>query len=270
MNWRAILIVAIIVIVCFVYYQSKKKLNMQKAESGEDKERVKQLMRSLLPPDMNCKIAYAHHEDVQHYGRSTRTTYYTYILAFDQERLIVSALGYEKGEPIPSRPGVISKDIVGVAEVSSYKDKEGRVKTLNIMLRDKDNKELLHCQVDAVNLREDRFHHFNILQQEELEELERMMQGFANVVNEENKELQERIHADSAKRERKSAIILGVLGILFCWTTIVGLIFGAIGMICAPKPKETGGKPTMPFILNCIALFLSLASLAACIYAINL
>ena len=123
MNLRVVLIVAIIVVVCFIYYQSKKKLNMQKAETGEDKERVKKLMTSLLPPDMNCKIAYAHHEDVQHYGRSTRTTYYTYILAFDQERLIVSSLGYEKGEPVPSRPGLITKEMVGVADISSYKDK---------------------------------------------------------------------------------------------------------------------------------------------------
>ena len=86
---RIFIILAVIIAVIVVYTQVKKASNMRKAETGMDKEKIKQLAARALPGESGYRVAYAHWEDVQHYGRTTRTTYYTYILAFDAERLLV-------------------------------------------------------------------------------------------------------------------------------------------------------------------------------------
>ena len=81
--------------------------------------------------------------------------------------------------------------------------------------------------------------------------------------------LKEELNLKSNKQNAKSGLILGILGILFSWTVIIGLIFGGIGLLCAPWPKSTGGKPKAPFITCCVALFLSLLSVVMFVIAIN-
>ena len=268
---RGIIIVAVIVVAILIYTQVKKAGNMRKAATGEDKELLKRLAAQALPGESDYQIVYGHWEDVQHYGRSTRTTYYTYILAYDTERLLVIPLGYEKGKPVPGRPGLIIKDFVGMADLDLTRDKEDNLRNVQLHFRDKEGKELIQVRVDATNLREDRFHHFNILQQEELARFERFITPFADKVNNnaENIALKEELNLKSNKQNAKSGLILGILGILFSWTVIIGLIFGGIGLLCAPWPKSTGGKPKAPFITCCVALFLSLLSVVMFVIAIN-
>ena len=62
----------------------------------------------------------------------------------------------------------------------------------------------------------------------------------------------------TAKKGAKSSKTLGILSIVFSWLFIAGLILSVIGLISAPKPKETGGKPVPGFILCCVGLALSL------------
>lgn len=270
-NLRILIILAVIVIAVVVYTQVKKASNMRKAATGEDKELLKRLAAQALPGETDYQVVYGHWEDVQHYGRTTRTTYYTYILAYDTERLLVIPLGYEKGKPIPGRPGLVIKDYVGIANIDVTKDKEERTRRVSLDFKDKEGKQLLQVQVDATNLREDRFHHFNILQQEDVERFERFIRPFSDKVNQnaENVALKERLTDKANKQGAKSGLILGVLGIFLSWTVIIGLIFGGIGLLCAPWPKHTGGKPKAPFLTCCIALFLSLASLLMFILAIS-
>ena len=109
----------------------------------------------------------------------------------------------------------------------------------------------------ARNLQSDRFHHFNILQQEECEAFARFAGTLAQTVTAENGELREKMARDSLESGKKSSKTMGILSIVFCWLFIAGIIFGIIGLIAAPKPKETG-KAVPGYILSLIGTILSL------------
>ena len=57
----------------------------------------------------------------------------------------------------------------------------------------------------------------------------------------------------------KTATILAVIGIFVgCLLPICGIALGVIGLLMAPKPKETLGKSTRPRILCMVTIALSI------------
>ena len=72
----AVLVVAVIAVLVVCYTRIKGKRNLRKAESGEDLDKLKNLVAKALPGESGCQVAYAHWEKVERMGRSTRTTYY--------------------------------------------------------------------------------------------------------------------------------------------------------------------------------------------------
>ena len=99
-----ILAFAAIVAVIFIFTQLKEKKNKSLAESGEDKARVKSVADRLFANIPDCRSLYGHYEDVQHYGRSTRTTYYRYLFAHDSQRLWIAPLDFQQGSILPGQP----------------------------------------------------------------------------------------------------------------------------------------------------------------------
>lgn len=92
-----ILIFAAIIAAIWIYIVIREKVNLRRAATGEDKERLRRAVAQVLPGESGYQVAYGHYEDVQHYGRKKITTYYCYGLAFDASRIWVMPLQFEKG-----------------------------------------------------------------------------------------------------------------------------------------------------------------------------
>lgn len=267
-NNLVMIVVAAIVIICVIYERLKEKKNVGLAQSGEDMQRLSEAVAKVLPPEAgDYEVIYAHHEDVQHYGRSTRTTYYTYGVAFGDDKLWVVPLGYNKNEIQPARPACFTHENLGVTVLDPTL-KNGELKKLSVTLRDKNGANPVFFEVDPMNTRKDRFHHVNIAQQQECDAFRAFMEGLANTVTSENTDLEERMQSDSVAQSVKSSRTLGILGILTCWTGIIGIIFGGIGLLASPKPSETGGKACLGRVLCLVSTILSALVIVAFIITI--
>ena len=67
------------------------------------------------------------------------------------------------------------------------------------------------------------------------------------------------ILVSAAAGSGKTATILAVIGIFVgCLLPICGIALGVIGLLMAPKPKETLGKSTRPRILCMVTIALSI------------
>jgi hypothetical protein len=266
-GYIAWLIIVGIVAVCVIYSQLKEQKNEKLAASGEDMERLKGIVASVLPGETGYTVAYAHHEDVQHYGRSTRTTYYTYALAFDAARLWIIPLGYKKNEILPNKPYLATGNI-GMVNVDTTV-KNGELKSVSVVLRDKMGESPIFLEVDTLNTRKDRFHHVNILQPEECEKFSTFMASFSDTVAKENEGLEELMKEKANAQGAKSGKTLGILSLATFWIFgFVGLIFGIVGLIVSPKPSATGGKATAPFIMNLVGTILSALCMGGMLFAI--
>lgn len=253
----AILLVFAIVVVALLYIFIKWRRNLAAAETGEDMEKLKTAVRQVLPELSGCKLVYAHWERSESYGRRTTTYYYTYAIAFDAAQMWIIPLKYEKDAILPQQPVLITADNVGVADVDETRKKD-QLSRVSVLLRNKDGDSPLEFYVDAQNLRSDRFHHFNIRQQEECEAFARFMSTLAQKVTAENGAVRERLANEELESRKKSGKTFGILSLVLCWLPLAGLVFGVIGLLSAPKPKETGGKAVPGFILSCVGLGLSL------------
>lgn len=256
-NFTWVIIVGIVA-ACVVWSQLKESKNKKLAQTGADLQRLRDAVARVLPGETGYTVAYAHYEDVQHSGRSTRTTYYAYAVAFDATRLWIIPIGFKKEEILPGKPYLASGN-TGMADVSPKKHK-GEVNGVSITLRNKMGESPIHIEVDVWNTRKDRFHHLNVYQQQEFDQFYTFITGMAETVARENADLKELMDEKANKQNAKSGTILGILGILTCWTCIIGLIFGGVGLLCAPKPSETGGKAKAPYLLSLIATILSVLS----------
>lgn len=253
-----IAVLVVIGVVIFIYEQVKEKKNKALTETGEDMARLRDAVAKVLPGQTGYEVAYGHWEKVEYYGRSRRTTYYTYALAFTSEQMWMIPLGYEKNVILPGKPILITKESLGMATVTPRENKKtGELQGVSLVLRDKDGKSPVNLDVDVLNLRSDAYHHVNISQPEECEKFRRFISGLAETVSQENAGLDERMKADANKQNAKNAKTLGILGIVCFWLGPIDLIFGGMGLAIAPKPKDTDGKATAPFILNVIAIVLA-------------
>ena len=256
-NPQAVWLVVAIVAVFAIYTLLRRQKNLAALQTGEDMEKLKEAIRKVLPGESGYKVAYAHYERSESYGRRTTTYYYSYGIAFDAARMFIVPLKFEKDQILPQQPALITSENIGVAEIREVK-KQDQLKEVYMTIRNKDGQNPVEFYVTAQNLKSDRFHHFNILQQEECEAFAHFAGTLAQKVTAENGELRERMANEAIASGAKSSKTLGILSIVFSWLFIAGLILSVIGLISAPKPKETGGKPVPGFILCCVGLALSL------------
>lgn len=252
-----IIFVAIVVAI-FLYSHFKEKANLKKAANGEDKARFQEAVRKVMG-EGDYMIAYAHWEDVQYYGRTRRTTYYHYALAFDEERLWIMPLRFEKELILPDKPILATSEMLGIVSVSERMNKKtGVVDQVSATLNDKDGKKLVELTVDAVNTREDRFHHLNLLQEDECGQFYGFISAMSGQVQSENEDLPDRLKAEANAKRSKNARIEAIVGLVFAIIfPLIGLILGFCAIATAPKPKANGGKFGVPLILGIVAVVLS-------------
>lgn len=246
-----------IIIVVVIYTLIRRQKNLAALQTGEDMEKLKEAVRKVLPDESGYKVVCAHWERSESHGRRTTTYYYSYAIAFGGERMFIIPLKFEKDQILPQQPILITSGNIGVLDVNETKKKD-MLSQVSVVLRNKNGESPVEFDVDVRNLRSDRFHHFNILQQEECEAFSRFIGSLSRTVTAENGELRERMTNDAIGSGKKSSKTLGIMSILFSWLFIAGLILSVIGLFAAPKPKETGGKPVPGFTLCCIGLGLSL------------
>lgn len=257
-----IIFVAVVVAV-FIYVTIKEKFDLKKAGTGKDKERFKEAVRQVMG-DGDYTIAYSHWEDVKHQGRTTTTTYFHHALAWSGDKLWIMPLSFDKDLILPDRPVLVTKDVLGIVTVDKREDKKtGKVYRVAATLNDKDGKKLVDLGVDATNTRDDRFHHVNLLQEEECAQFASFISRMAGEVSRENADLPGRLKDQDIAKRTKNARIFGIVGmvcsILF---PVAGLVMGVITLVTAPKPRDTGGKMGLPIILGIAALVVSVLMLA--------
>ncbi len=246
-----------ILALCAVYTIVKRHKNLSAAQEGEDMVRLRELVAKALPNESDYKMVCARYERSAHSGRTTTIYHYTYAVAFDAARMWVIPLGFEKDDIRFQAPILVTGDQLGLVELTEKRKKE-QLSHINVKLRDKEGASPLEFYVDAQLLQFDRFHHLNINQQEELEQFAGFIRSFAQKVNSENEALREKMANEALSLGSKRSLILGVMSILCCSLFLAGIILSVIGLLIAPKPKATGGKPELGFILCCVGLGLSL------------
>ncbi len=253
------LIIAVIAVGSLIYSFFKKKSNLKKMDSGQDRERLKQAVARVLPEETDYQVVYAHREESTYGYRRTTTYYYYYALAFNDSRLWVIPLQFQKTEIQTGRPFLITAEDLNVLNVTPTMKKEELWQIFaTFQYKSSEAGGPPNLYVDAINTNTDRFHHFNMNQRAECQKLNDLLTAMSKQVSQDNKEFQQRMEDESLAKSRKSSLTLGILGIVFCMVPIVALIFGGVGLLCAPKPSKTGGKACAGFILCLIALILGI------------
>lgn len=252
MAWIIVIAIAVVYI---VYKLIQRSANMKKIEDGQDKEKLKEAVVKVLPEAADYPVLYAYYEETTYVNRRRSVThYYYYALTYQEDSFWVIPLKFMKDGTIEaSEPDRFTKDILGDLFVNVARKKD-QVSSFTFVMKDKEGKNPAVINVDAVNYKSDAYHHVNIAQWSECEKFCDFISALATQVKGENKELQQQMDADTEKRIR----LLGILGIVFSFIPLMGLIIGGIGLLLAPKPSATGGKPKAGFILTLIATILSI------------
>lgn len=258
---------ALLVVAIFIYVTLREKINLNKAASGEDKERIRQAMLKALPNEPGLRTAYGHWEEVEYRGRTRRTTYYCYGLAFDSSRLFLMPLRFEKDLIVPlQHPILLTAEDLGIAKCDILKTKNGDVRRVRVALHDKEGKKFLDLDVSAENTRDDRYHPVNIVQPEECQQFGQLMESLCSRVEQQNEGLEDKVIQQAAAKKGKSAMIMAVIGLCLCFILpVVSIVLGGIGIWTAPKPK-TVGKFTAPLILSVLSLLLGILFTAVTAY----
>ena len=246
---------AVIGIVIFIFMQLKEKKNKRLAETGEDKARLKAVADRLFADVPDCRPLYGHYEEVEHYGRSTRTTYYRYLLAHDSQRLWIAPLDFQQGSILPAQPVEITTGDLGKATIDVRSAKDGTPYRVDFTLYGKDGKQIVQACATAENLRESSYYPVNILQEEEVARFARFMTDFVNEVNQDNQELIAGLEREANKNAGKGAMVMAIGGIVIgILLPIAGIIMGAVAMFMAPKKADNFGKTPASRIMGIVCI----------------
>lgn len=250
---------ALLVVAVFIYVTVREKINLNKAASGEDQERIRQAMLKALPGESGLRTAYGHWEEVEYRGRTRRTTYYCYGLAFDSSRLWIMPLRFEKDLLVPTQhPILLMAEDLGIAKCDILKGKDGNARRVRVAFHDKEGKKFLDLDVSAENTRDDRFHPVNIVQPEECQQFSQLMESMCSRVEQQNVGLEDRVIQENASKKGKTAMTMAIIGLCLCFfLPVASIVLGGIGTWTAPKPK-TVGRFTAPLILSILSLILGI------------
>lgn len=156
---QVIAIVVVFFVAVYIYVTIKEKKNRGKASTGEDKNTVWGILQKVVPDVENYTRAYASWEWQTYQGRTTKTTYWYYGIAFNDEQIYIVPLSCAGGDISYSDYGCIKKEDLGIVN-----SKKG----LNwVELYDKNQKEICSLMIAGENLNEDKYHPVNIIQEEE-------------------------------------------------------------------------------------------------------
>ena len=268
-DWMTSILWLVIVGAVVCYYLMKNGKNRREAQSGEDKERLRRAVEPLLGGDGDHRILYAHWEEQEYYGRTTRITYYRYAIAYHDQTLYVAPLHIDKktreiqaGQPTAFTPENLGKVTVNTTQ------KNGDVKHMDIWLFDKQGQSLSHLYVDAENLRKTRYYPVNIEQKEECAAFDSFMNSFIQRVAAANPDIEDVIKAnnkaDAATTFGVFGAILSIIGaIAGVFFAPVGIILALIGLILSIVGKVKGAKGVVALVISIVCFMTCISSLVA-------
>lgn len=248
----------IAIILCsYIYMTICEKINLKKAAAGDDKERLEKAVAAVLPGEYGYQVVYAHWQESEHYGRTTKTSYYYYAIAFDPGRFWVIPLHFKGSEILAGHPVLYTQSTLGHISITTTMRKKA-LWLIKATLHDPYGVPLLNFLVHAANTKEDSFHPFNILQQEACNDFSQQLSSMEEQVNTSHTEVDRQLTATQEALKRKRALNSAIVALCCFFFPIISLIFGIRGLYLSPKPSQTNGKPTAPFILSIVSLIFTL------------
>lgn len=172
---QIIICFVVVVAIAFIIVLIKDKINKKKASTGEDRERVWGILKKGLPEAEDTTMAYACWEWTTYQGRTRTTSYWYYGVAFNEDNLYIAPLSCKSGNVESSAFYVIKKEDLGMMN-----SKQG---ANWVELYDKNGKEIISLSVLAENLKDDKYHPFNLLQKEESEKFVAWKDKWMEAVN---------------------------------------------------------------------------------------
>lgn len=258
-NWLIFVIMIVVIGAVICYNIAKKSNNRRAALTGKDKELVRKAAEPLLAESGSSRIVYAHWEKSEHYGRTTRTTFYRYVVAYHDQTLYISPLYVDKKthQMQIARPSVFTPENLGKVTVRS-KQKDGVPESMSVRLDDKQGKTLFQLDVEAENLQKNRFYPVNIVQQEECADLERFLTALAERVAAENPGVDDLIKADGFESLGIFGTVAAAIGaFLSIFFAPLGAGVTALGLILSVVGKMKGGKSKVPLMISMICAVVS-------------
>lgn len=156
---EAIIGIVIMVVIATVYVLIRDKINKKKASTGEDRAALWNILQKAVPDAQNYTKAYACWEWTTYQGKTRKTTYWYYGVAFNSEQIFIVPLSCAGGDISYSEAFCIRKADLGM--MNSKPDAAWAE------LYDKNFNEIISLSVFGENLKDDKYHPLNIMQEEE-------------------------------------------------------------------------------------------------------
>ena len=174
--WQIALCWGVLIVVAVIYVTVREKFNLKKAETGEDRVRIKNIFKKVLPDTWgNYKIAFACWEKTEYQVKRRITHYWSYAVAFSWDEMYIVPLLCEDRQIRYKESFCITKDSLGMVNAKSGENW--------MTLYGKDQKEILTLKVEAKNTKSDKYHPVNIVQEEEADAFTKLVEHWLNDVN---------------------------------------------------------------------------------------
>lgn len=232
----------------------RKSKNRKAAQSGEDRERVRNASAPLLRESDNAPLIYAHWEERESYGRTVKTTYHRFVVAYRDQTLWVSPFFIDKKtrEMGLDRPKVLSTDNLGKITVTK-KEKNGEIRQVKVWLADKQGHVLSQFDVEAENWRKNRWFPVNILQYEECAAFTRFIEALAARVAAENPGVDDLIKAEANEGLGVIGAIVSVVGAVFSiFFPPLGAAIALVGLLMSAISKLRGASGIIFLIVSIV------------------
>lgn len=179
MESKYIVIGVVALVVLFVIFYIKATIDEKKGENSEEKQKVKDIIKKVVPDPEAYTAAYAIWEkiDIGGGGRTITTTthYWYYAVGFKTGSLYVVPLSFDGGDMSYGEAMSFSKENVGMVNA-----KEG---DSWMTLYDLEKNEMVNIIVGPSNTKDDKYHPVNIQQKEEYQSFCEFVKDFMKEVN---------------------------------------------------------------------------------------
>lgn len=177
--WPIVLVIIAFFGVSFIVLLIREDYHEKKARSGEDMNRLKEMLKEVVPDLENYIPAYGIWELEKFYGGYERTYFWYYAIAFNDDRIYAVKLKNVKGRLEPEGDFVVEKSQVGMVN--------GGMHSNWMSLYDKKGQEIMTLIVAEENLRDDKDHPVNIIQTEAARAFEALVAKWTEDINKDSK-----------------------------------------------------------------------------------
>ncbi len=180
METKYIIYIVIFFVAAFVIVYIKTCIDEKKGIDSEEKQRINDIIRNLIPNAEDFTPAYAHWQVTNYTGGgrtsiNTTTRYWYYAIAFKTGMIYIIPLSFDGGDISYGEPMCFTKENLGKVDT-----KEGAIWAT---FYDLEQKELLTLAVYPSNLKGDKYEPVNIQQKEASDAFIAFIKDFMTEVN---------------------------------------------------------------------------------------